>query len=126
MSFEVESAGTHGYHLGENADSRMRRTAAGRGVPFSHAARLFTPTDLNYYDYIFVMDRGHYQAIQRAATTTHPSDQIRMFREFDPHGTAHDDVPDPYYGGTEGFENVFDIVDRTVIAMLEEFRQGKL
>jgi len=132
MKFEVESAGTHGYHVGENADSRMRRAAAGRGVPFDHPARRFTASDLEYYDYIFAMDRGHYREIQRlsrqARHTGRPDgqEQIRMFREFDPRGSIHDDVPDPYYGGASDFNHVFDIVDRTVTVILEAFRQGSL
>ena len=125
MKFEVESSGTHGYHVGENADSRMRRTASTHGFPFDHYARHFKPSDIDYYDYIFVMDRGHYRDIQYLVPGN-PGDKLRMFREFDPQGSKNEDVPDPYYGGQEGFELVLTIVDRTVHAILEEFRQGRL
>ncbi len=125
MNCEVESAGTHGYHVGENADPRMRRTAAHHGFSFSHAARHFRASDMEYYDYVFVMDRGHYREIQRLAGEN-TSARLRMFREFDPEGSSSDDVPDPYYGGAEGFENVFIIVKRTIDNMLGLFKSGSL
>ena len=122
---EVESAGTHAYHLGEDADPRMRRYALACGYPFSHPVRHFTAPDIAYYDYIFAMDRGHYEAIQRLAGDS-LNGKLYMFREFDSQGSTADDVPDPYYGGDEGFETVFTIVDRTTTAILEAFKQARL
>ncbi len=122
--FELESAGIQGYHVGENADPRMRSTAAQRGMPFSHLVRRFVSGDIEYYDYIFAMDRGHYDHILRLAGGRAPN--LRMYREFDPQASAAYDVPDPYYGGQSGFDDVFDIVHRTSAEILKRFRDGVL
>lgn len=123
--FEVESAGTHGYHVGENADPRMRSTAARRGVPFSHPARKLIQSDLEYYDVIFAMDRSHYDRLMHMAASAKNPAKIHMFREFDPLGDAAMDVPDPYYGGQNGFDDVFDIVERSSERILDALRSGE-
>ncbi|KGE70705.1 low molecular weight protein-tyrosine-phosphatase [Spirochaeta lutea] len=124
--FYVESAGTHGYHIGEDADPRMRSTAAQRGVPFHHRARQFSIADFDTYHTIFVMDRGHLRHLRSLARTPADKEKIRMFREFDPQGGPDDDVPDPYYGGQAGFDLVYDITDRTTRAILEAYLDGRL
>ncbi len=127
--FTVESAGTHGYHVGENADQRMRATASRRGTPFSHPARHLSLSDIRNYDYIFVMDHGHMREV-RAMAAAHGigglDGRLRMFREFDPLGSESDEVPDPYYGGQTGFDTVYDMVDRTSISILEALEDGRL
>jgi protein-tyrosine phosphatase len=129
LSFEVESAGTDAYHVGEDADSRMRATAARRGVPFNHRARRISREDLEEYDYIFVMDRGHERKLRgmaAAAGLGNLDGKIRMYREFDPQGSASDEVPDPWYGGQDGFDLVYDIVERTSREILRALEDGRL
>jgi len=118
-NFELESAGTHGYHTGDNADPRMRATAARRGFPFSHLARVIQTGDLKYYDLILVMDQGHKRQIMNLAKTPEEIKKIRLYREFDPEGGPDAEVPDPYYGSQEDFDLVFDIVLRTSENLLE-------
>ncbi|MFW5801363.1 MAG: low molecular weight protein-tyrosine-phosphatase [Spirochaeta sp.] len=123
--FEVESAGTHGYHVGEDADPRMRKIAADKGVPFHHQAQKFVSQFLDEYHLVLAMDQGNYDDIHYAASG-HPNlDRVHKFREFDPRGSAQDDVPDPYYGGDAGFENVYSIVDRTCDALLNHLEKQR-
>lgn len=129
--FELESAGTHGYHIGEDADPRMRATAQRRGAPFSHGARKISLRDIEYYDYIFVMDHGHLREVGNMAAQSNLApdelkEKVRMYREFDPQASSQDDVPDPYYGGQNGFDHVFDIVERTSKELLRVFQDGRL
>ncbi len=115
----VESSGTGAWHLGEPADSRMRRTARKHGVTIDHRARAFSPADFREYDLILAMDRQNYRDIMSRGSAE-DREKVRMFRDFDPAGSG--DVPDPYYGGPEGFEDVYRIVERTARALLDEIR----
>ncbi|NQT58989.1 MAG: low molecular weight phosphotyrosine protein phosphatase [Bacteroidetes bacterium] len=107
----VESAGVSSYHIGEQSDSRMRKTAAKNGIEIDHRSRLFTFPDFSEYDLIFSMDHSNYSDIMKMSRTEEEREKVVMFRDFDP--TGQGDVPDPYYGGPEGFQNVIDIVKRT-------------
>lgn len=133
----VESAGTGGWHVGDLADPRMRQAAARRGVAITSRARQFTAAAFDRFDLILAMDRevrGHVLALARS-----PDDRakVRPFRSFDPararetdgggggvdngdeaSGGDDLDVPDPYEGGPEGFEEVLNIVERTCRALL--------
>ncbi|AFG38454.1 low molecular weight protein-tyrosine-phosphatase [Spirochaeta africana] len=124
--YEAESSGTHGYHVGEDADARMRKTAAGHGVHFHHPAQKFLVSFLDQYHLVLAMDQGNYDDIRYAAAG-HPNlNRLHKFRAFDPEGSEADDVPDPYYGGDQGFELVYQMVDRTCDALidyLEKLRQ---
>ena len=124
LQFLLESAGTHGYHIGEDADPRMRETAARHGYAFSHPARQVRASDLEEYDLIFAMDRGHYRHLRAMTTDDSQLAKIRMYRDFDPEGSG--DVPDPYYGGQRGFEEVFDMVLRTSRSILEALQNYEL
>ncbi len=123
--YQTESAGTTAYHVGDNADERMRRTAAEHGVPFSHQSTQISRRDLDAYDLILVMDRDNLAAVERLARSGDVVGKVRMFREFDPHGHPGAPVPDPYYGGPDGFEEVFRIVDRTNRALLDALESGR-
>jgi protein-tyrosine phosphatase len=116
--YEVESAGTTAYHAGDNADPRMRKTAAGHGVHIDHLARQISRDDLEHYDMILAMDRENRDAVLRLARNGEGAKKVRLFREFDPEGGPGHEVPDPYYGGSDGFERVFRIVDRTSRGLL--------
>ncbi len=139
---EVESSGTGAWHVGEDADPRMRRTAAKHGLTLHHPAQAFRKGDLSDSDIIFAMDRGHYREIRALAKRALPTvssdrnilSRLYLFRQFDPEyaddGTAPlegaPDVPDPYYGGDHGFEKVYQMVERTCRRILDEIERGAL
>ncbi|MBI2373442.1 MAG: low molecular weight phosphotyrosine protein phosphatase [Deltaproteobacteria bacterium] len=121
--FVIESAGTGGWHLGELPDSRMRAAAARRGIQLESRARQVTLEDFRAFDHVLAMDASvHQELLRRCPPTSHG--KVRLFRDLDPEGPG--DVPDPYYGGPDGFEEVLDIVDRTgrawFVAMTERKR----
>jgi protein-tyrosine phosphatase len=116
--FVVDSAGTGAWHAGDCADPRMCQAAARRGIEIHGVARQVTRDDFDRFDWIFAMDTGNLQALRRMAPAAHQG-KIRLFRDLDPEG-AGEDVPDPYYGGAAGFEEVVDIVMRTARALLDE------
>jgi protein-tyrosine phosphatase len=121
----VDSAGTTGYHTGEQADERMRETAAKRGYAYSHRARKFNQHDLNEFDLIIAMDQNNHRDLTRAAQNEEQKRKIRMMREFDP--LADDDliVPDPWYGGMDGFEHSFEIIYRSNQELLKILERQK-
>ena len=125
--FEIDSAGTGGWHAGAPADARMAATAARRGVDLGRLrARQLTPADLSYYDHVFVMDRDNLHDTLALDPDGDHGTRVRLFREFDPEaGSGGPDshaVPDPYYGGPDGFETVYGIADRTADAILTRLR----
>jgi len=119
--FVVESSGLQSFHVGEQADNRMRSVAREHGVRLDHLARQVQPRDLRDYDFVLAMDRGHLQELRRM-TGGEPelTDKVRLFGEFDPAAEKATEVPDPYYGGIDGFEQVFEIVDRTARNLMEQ------
>jgi protein-tyrosine phosphatase len=117
--FEIRSSGTGSWHVGEMADRRMRQTARGRGVDLDrHRGSQFETADLESYDHIFVMDRENLHDVLFLDRNERFGHKVRLFRELDPE-PDHFQVPDPYYGGPEGFENVYDIVERSARALLD-------
>ena len=123
--FEIESSGTIGYHVGELPDGRMRETARSHGVPMTHRARQFKKGDLYHYDIILAMDRENLANIRRLAKNEAQLDKVQLFRDFDPDASGNAEVPDPYYGGAEGFENVFQIVNRTSANLLTQLTKNE-
>ncbi|MFP4114930.1 MAG: low molecular weight protein-tyrosine-phosphatase [Spirochaetota bacterium] len=115
--YVVDSAGTVTDHLGQQSDARMRRTAARNGVVIDHRARRVERTDMKEFDLVIGMDEWHMSAL-RSLADGEPV-EIRKMREFDPEVNAPTgesrapDVPDPWYGGMEGFERVYEMVDRS-------------
>jgi protein-tyrosine phosphatase len=129
--FETESAGTHAYHVGENADQRMRQTADSHGVRLNHPARLVQAQDLRYYDLILGMGDDHVRHLQRMAQNDAQSKKIQIYRFYDPmipRESTVPDVPDPYYDDREAFEQVYSIVERTSQALVRSLLEttGKL
>ena len=110
--FEIDSAGTTADHLGQHSDPRMRRTARRHGVVIDHRARRLVVQDLARFDLLIGMDEWHLQRMARMAGDADV--EIRKLGEFDPAASSRHapDVPDPWYGGIEGFEHVYEIVDR--------------
>lgn len=114
-SIEVASAGTGPWHVGEPPDRRMQATAARHGVDLSRLrGRQLSPSDLDYFDYILAMDGDN---LRGARALGSPRGTVERFRSFDPE-PGDGDVPDPYYGGGDGFERVYETVDRTTRALL--------
>ena len=108
--FEFDSAGTHGYHVGEPPDPRTIAAALRRGYDLAPLrARRVTDFDFIRFDYLLAMDREHLELLQRACPRPHRN-KLGLFLEFSQRFDA-DEVPDPYYGGAHGFDHVLDLVE---------------
>lgn len=117
---EVDSAGTIAYHAGEPADPRMRSAAERRGYRLDSRARRVRPDDLDRFDLIVAMDRQNLADLRDlAAVHGAASDKLRLLSDFLLEGGAAD-VPDPYYGGAQGFETVLDMIEAACPALLDE------
>ncbi len=123
--YAVHSAGTSSYHVGESPDPRMRRVAARNGFQYDGRARQFEVTDFDRYDLIVAMDKQNLSILERLATTPDEKTKLTTMRTYDPQGDASMSVPDPYYGGIDGFQTTFDIVKRSVAGLLEDLENGK-
>lgn len=116
--FEVDSAGTHGYHVGEPPDPRTQRAAASRGYDLSQMrARKVAPQDLEYFDLILAMDKTNLDNLRRM-TDPEKHQKIHLFMEF-ARNYEDDEVPDPYYGLGYGFDVVIDMVEDASQGLLE-------
>ncbi len=105
----VDSAGTHAYHVGEPPDARSQRTAQRRGIDMStQRARRVEHDDFDNFDYVLAMDQSNYDGLVSMASVSQ-SERIHLFMDFAASG-KHKEVPDPYYGGSNGFERVLDMV----------------
>jgi len=124
---EVDSAGTHAYHVGEPPDRRAQQTALRRGIDLSQQqARRIGPEDLQYYDYILVMDQDNYHAVSAICPEGLGLERrLTLLLDYAPHLRTRE-VPDPYYGGANGFESVFDMVEAAAAALLDEIRRKHL
>ena len=116
--FEVDSAGTSGYHDGDPPDPRTTAVARRRGVELTSISRRLTATDLTRFDHIIVMDDENLAAVEALARRAGVNARVRLLREFDPEADSLI-VPDPYYEGLEGFEFVHDLVERACAGLLE-------
>ena len=117
---QVASSGTTAYHVGEPMDRRMSAELSLHGIAGRNRARQFTAQDLEEFDLLLAMSRSHFRDMEREGTGGYSGfiNRIRMFRDFDPAGPG--EVPDPYYGGREGFTRVYEMVDRTVDCLLDQ------
>ncbi|NGP75312.1 low molecular weight phosphotyrosine protein phosphatase [Balneolaceae bacterium YR4-1] len=116
--FEVDSAGTSAYHVGESANSKSQQTAQQHGITLHSKARQFESFDLDYFDLVLAMDQENLTNIKRMSNGDADDVKIGMLRDFDPQ-PGDGEVPDPYYGGIQGFENVFQIVKRSCVNLLD-------
>jgi protein-tyrosine phosphatase len=113
----VDSAGTAAYHAGELPDPRTRRAAEARGIVLQHRARQVVSSDFARFDWVLAMDRANREdLVALAPRALHP--RIRLFRSFDPTAPEDAEVPDPYYGGPSGFEDVLDLCQRASEGLL--------
>jgi protein-tyrosine phosphatase len=122
---EIDSAGTGGWHVGHAPDERATEAARRRGIALDGSARRFDPAaDFDRFDLILAMDEENRRDLLALAPDEEARDKVRMFREFDPasRGNGDLDVPDPYYGGEQGFEHVLDLVDAAARGLLDDLR----
>jgi protein-tyrosine phosphatase len=124
-NFQVESAGTSAYHVGEAPDRRMRQVARDKGFLYSGRSKQFRTEDFEQFDLIIAMDKDNQRYLQMKALSADQQSKIRMMRAYDPEGRADMDVPDPYYGGPDGFKNTFEIVKRSVEGLFKELLSGQ-
>ncbi len=118
----VASAGTHAYHVGEPPDARAQRAAARRGVDLSgKRGRQAATSDFHEFDYVLAMDRENYEHL-RSMCPVALRYKIRLFMEF-ASGYAERDVPDPYFGGTAGFDRVLDMIEDAAAGLLAQIRR---
>jgi len=118
--FRVDSAGTGGWHVGERPDPRSIQVAADHGVRLSGAARRLEADDLRGFDHVIVMDRQNLRDVQNMQEIYGGDCSIRLLRDFDAEAGTDLDVPDPYYGGPDGFERVYRMVFRACEGLLVE------
>lgn len=122
-SVEVESAGTHSYHVGDDADSRTLAVLREVGIPLSHRARKFDPKWFEQTDLVLAMDRGHARILGGlAARSGVPSSKVRLIREFDPTAMHDLDVPDPYYDTVAEFREVRAMLESAMPGLMEHLR----
>ena len=116
--FEIDSCGTSDYHIGDSPDSRTIANASKNGLHIEHKARQLVSEDLERFDYVIAMDKSNLQNILKLDPSGRHRDKIHLMRDFDPieKGT---EVPDPFFGGDEGFQNVFQILKRSVNHFLD-------
>jgi protein-tyrosine phosphatase len=120
----VDSAGTGAWHVGNPPDRRATAAAGARGIVLEGAARQVRPSDFDDHDLLLVADRENLADLRAIAPDEAARAKVRLLREFDPasDGAADLDVPDPYYGGPDGFEDVLDLVEAACRGLLAEIR----
>ena len=119
---EIDSAGTSGWHAGDPPDARSTETAAGRGITLAGASRKLVEDDLHAFHYVIAMDAENLDGIRALQSRAGGPARVHRLREFDP-DPDHGDVPDPYYGGPRGFEDVHDIIERAAAGLLAHVRR---
>jgi len=122
-SFAIDSAGTHAYHIGDAPDLRSQKAAKERNVDLSNIrARKFIMGDFEDFDYLLAMDADNHAIMMQACPQEHQH-KIRLFLEYAPHLETNE-VPDPYYGGTYGFEKVLDLIEEASTSFLEQLKKS--
>ncbi|MFF8730016.1 low molecular weight protein-tyrosine-phosphatase [Streptomyces sp. NPDC015171] len=119
----ADSAGTGSWHEGERADPRTVSVLAEHGYDSEHVARQFQPSWFARLDLVIALDAGHLGALRRLAPTEEDARKIRLLRSYDPAAGADLDVPDPYYGGSEGFEECLEMVEAASAGLLTAVRE---
>ena len=121
--FKIDSAGTHAYHVGDAPDLRAQRAARERGIEIKHLrARKFTYQDFDDFDYILVMDDDNYHIVNQACPLEHKH-KIGYFLDHAPDLKIRE-VPDPYYGGAHGFEQVLDMIEAASEGLINHLKHS--
>ncbi|WP_368733211.1 low molecular weight protein-tyrosine-phosphatase [Streptomyces alkaliphilus] len=126
----VESAGTDGWHTGDPADTRAVATLLASGYDAGHAARRFEAEEFPHHDLVVALDTGHLRRLRALAPASDgadpgPTDRIRLLRSFDPSPEAErsPDVPDPYWGDAEAFEECLEMIEAAMPGLLATIRE---
>lgn len=122
-AFHVESAGIGDWHVGERPDPRTLRAAEARGYRLESRAQQWKARDFDRFDHVVAMDSTHVRALVRLATTDATKAKVSLARDHVPSGPRGADVPDPYYGELEGFDEVVTICVEACSALLAELRK---
>jgi len=124
---DVDSAGTGSWHVGAPPDERATSAAAARGITLAGRAQRLEPSHFDEFDLILAMDRDNVAAAQAFAPGPDGAAKLRLLREYDPLAVAAGelDVPDPYYGGEDGFEEVLDMVERACDGLIAEISSAR-
>ena len=125
-SFFVDSAGTAAYHVGNKPDPRSIEVANKYGITIhQQRARQFVASDFDTFDYIYAMDASNYNNIISLAKTNEDFGKVKLILEDNP-SILDKNVPDPYYGGPDGFEHVYDLISSTSELLAERLKQKHL
>jgi protein-tyrosine phosphatase len=119
----VESAGTAAYHVGEKPDRRSRQAARQRGVDLASRASQFTKADFGRCDYVLAMDLANLRNLEAIRPRRGFDGHLGLLREFDPIAPPGAEVPDPYYGGPGGFEEVLDLCEAACRVLLDQIQR---
>ncbi|MFH9012914.1 low molecular weight protein-tyrosine-phosphatase [Streptomyces sp. NPDC017943] len=119
----VDSAGTGGWHEGDAADPRTAAVLAENGYATGHTARKFQPSWFSRLDLVVALDSGHLADLRRLAPTEQDARKVRLLRSYDPAAGDDPDVPDPYYGGAEGFDACLEMVEAASDGLLAAVRE---
>ncbi|GHD32841.1 low molecular weight protein-tyrosine-phosphatase [Streptomyces violarus] len=119
---EVDSAGTGGWHEGDGADPRTVAVLEENGYATGHTARQFQPSWFSRLDLVIALDSGHLGALRRLAPTEEDARKVRLLRSYDPAAGNDLDVPDPYYGGADGFGECLEMVEAASTGLLAAVR----
>lgn len=120
---EVDSAGTGGWHEGDGADPRTVSVLQEHGYDGAHTARQFQPSWFSRLDLVIALDHGHLKALRRLAPSPEDAAKVRLLRSYDPSAGDDLDVPDPYYGGMDGFEECLEMVEAASEGLLAAVRE---
>ncbi|MEV8594436.1 low molecular weight protein-tyrosine-phosphatase [Streptomyces sp. NPDC052012] len=120
---EVDSAGTGGWHEGDGADPRAVAVLEENGYDSGHTARQFDPSWFARLDLVIALDSGHLRALRRLAPTERDADKVRLLRSYDPAAGGDLDVPDPYYGDADGFDECLEMVEAASTGLLASVRE---
>ena len=115
----ISSAGTSSWHVGDLPDERMRKTAQSKGIQLNSRARQFQSEDFDQFNLVLAMDHINLSKLNGIAPSNLPANKLMLFRTFDPESNGAQDVPDPYFGGSKGFEQVYQMVKRTCPPLLD-------
>jgi protein-tyrosine phosphatase len=122
----LDSAGTGGWHVGESPDARATEAAGRRGIALEGAARKVRPRDFEEFDLILAMDASNLRDLKRLAPDEQAREKVRLLREWGRAGSQSSDgdldVPDPYYGGPGGFDEVLDLVQASCASLLQQLQ----
>jgi protein-tyrosine phosphatase len=125
---ELDSAGTGGWHVGSPPDARASAAARARGITLEGAGRQVSEEDFGRFDLILAMDASNLDDLLALAPDATAQAKVRLLRAFDPASAGEEDldVPDPYYGGPSGFDDVLDLVRAACLGLLAEIQRGEI